>query len=476
MKKIDKLIVGAFLGPFFLTFIVVVFILLTQYLLKYLDELVGKNLGFTVFTELIFYFSINMVPVALPLAVLLSSLMTFGNLGEHHELTALKGSGISFIRMLAPLIIIVGVLTVCAFYFNNTIVPKANLKAFSLLYDIRQKKPALDFKEGVFYEGLPGYRIKVSQKYPDGKSLKGVMIYDHRSGKGNTDLIIADSGIMQIFNHDKYLSLELFNGKSYSEYPDQQGVSSHQFVRNGFANSKMIFSLASFDLSRTREELFASNKLMKNTVELDKDRDSLKKEFQIVEKNIESNIKPFYSYYYTNSYPASPVLPQFMGKPLPLKDDSISQQNKEMILNRATNQARSVKSYTASYVERMAYMMKEINVVKIEKNKKFTQSLACLIMFLIGAPLGAIIKKGGFGVPVLISIFFFIVFYVLSIIGEKWSKEGVVSVEAGMWAANMILFPIGVFFLIQAKNDSRILEFDSIFRMVKGIFNRKKAL
>ena len=476
MKKIDKLIVGAFLGPFFLTFIVVVFILLTQYLLKYLDEFVGKNLGFAVFSELIFYFSINMVPVALPLAVLLSSLMTFGNLGEHHKLTALKGSGISFIRMLAPLLIIVGFLTVCAFYFNNNIVPKANLKAFSLLYDIRQKKPALDFKEGVFYEGLPGYRIKISQKYPDGKSLKGVMIYDHRSGKGNTDLIVADSGIMQMFNHDKYLSLELFNGKSYSEYPDQQSGSSHQFVRNAFINSKMVFSLASFDLSRTREELFASNKLMKNTAELDKDRDSLKKEFAIVEKNVETNIKPFYSYYYTNSYPGVPAAPQYMGHPIPLNRDTVSQKNKEMILNRATNQARSLKSYTSSYVERIDYMQKEINVVKIEKNKKFTQSLACLIMFLIGAPLGAIIKKGGFGIPVLISIVFFIIFYVLSIIGEKWSKEGVVEVETGMWAANLILLPIGVFFLFQAKNDSRILEFDSLSRGIMSIFRKKKKL
>lgn len=469
MKKLDKLIIGAFLGPFVLTFVVVVFILLTQYLLKYLEDLVGKGLGFTVYTELIFYFSINMVPVAFPLAVLLSSLMTFGNLGEHHELTALKSSGISFVRMLSPLFFIVIGFTISAFYFNNTIVPKANLKAFSLLYDIRQKKPSLDFREGVFYDGLPGYRVKISKKFPDGKTLKGVMIYDHRSGRGNTDLVMADSGIMQVFNQDKYLSLELFNGKSYSESSDDPNFNSEKFIRNNFKRSKMIFSLASFDLSRTKEELFSSNKLMKNIKELNNDIDSLKKEYIYVKSNIENNIKPFYNYYLIPKSKSTISLQDSAFKEVRKADSVVSENDKLLILNRALNQARSLKAFTSSYVDRMEFIDKETRVFQIEKYKKFTQSLAVLIMFLIGAPLGAIIKKGGFGVPVLISIVFFIVFYILSIMGEKWAKEGMIPIPYGMWAANILLLPIGFYFLLKAKNDSRLFEFN-----LPVFFKRKK--
>src|SRR5436190_12033868 len=213
MKRLDKLIIGAFLGPFFLTFSVVLFIFLTQYLLRYLDDFLGKDLGFAVFSELIFYFSMNMVPNSLPLAILISCLMTFGNLGEHHELTAIKSSGISMIRSLIPIFLIVLGISISLFYFNNIIVPKANLKAYSLLYDIRQKKPALNIKEGTFYSDLPGYSVKATKKFPDGKSLKGVMIYNHTAGRGNTDLVIADSGTMYTFANEKYLALELFNGE-----------------------------------------------------------------------------------------------------------------------------------------------------------------------------------------------------------------------------------------------------------------------
>src|SRR6478735_8337192 len=212
MKRLDKLILGAFFGPFFLTFTVTLFIFLTQYLLRYLDDFLGKDLGFAVFFELIFYFSMNMVPNSLPLAILISTLMTFGNLGQHHELTAIKASGISLVRALTPIFLVVVGISIGLFYFNNVIVPKANLRAYSLLYDIRQKKPALNIKEGSFYNGLPGFSVKVTKKFPDGRSLKGVMIYNHTEGRGNTDVIVADSGYMYTFFDDKYLALELFHG------------------------------------------------------------------------------------------------------------------------------------------------------------------------------------------------------------------------------------------------------------------------
>jgi lipopolysaccharide export system permease protein len=467
MKKLDKLIITAFISPFLLTFFVVVFILLTVYLLSYLDDFIGKNLGLAVFSELIFYFSINMMPVALPLAILLSSLMTYGNLGEHHELTAIKSSGITLIRVMFPIFIIAIVLTIGAFYFNNIIVPKANLKAFSLLYDIRQKKPAVDFKEGAFYNGLTGYSVKVSKKFPDGKSIKGVMIYDHTGGKGNTHLIVADSGIVYTFNHDQYLALELFNGCSYTEYSNNTSqLYTKDFIRNQFKKTKLVFSLSGFN--RTPEELFAGNKRMKNVVQLKKDADSIRTEYTNAKEQVNKNILPVYMYGLFSRDTAGGLI---------LKEKKeYTQAEKVIILNRATNQARIIKAYTRSSIERINSLREDANDFEIEMHRKYTQSMAVLILFLIGAPLGAIIRKGGFGVPVLISIIFFILLYVLSIIGEKMAKENVIPVWLGMWAANMILLPIGLFFMRQAKNDSRIFETDFysvIAGKISSLFRKK---
>ncbi|MDX5347781.1 MAG: LptF/LptG family permease, partial [Hymenobacteraceae bacterium] len=250
MKKLDKLVLRSFLGPFVLTFAVVEFILLTQYMLKYLEDLVGKDLGLDVFSELLFYFSLNMAPVALPLAVLLSSLMTFGNLGEHHELTAIKTSGISLLRILRPVFFFSVIITIAAFFFNNNIVPKANLKAYSLLWDIRQKKPSLDIKEGAFYNGLPGYSIKIGEKFSDGQTLKDIMIYDHTTGRGNTTVILADSGKMYTQYDDAYLVLELFDGNTFLEQTDDsmRNNSNEGFVRKTFRQSKNVFKMSSFNL------------------------------------------------------------------------------------------------------------------------------------------------------------------------------------------------------------------------------------
>ena len=579
-KKLDKLIIGAFLGPFILTFVVVVFILLTQYLLKYVDDFVGKNLGLSVFAELIFYFSLNMVPLALPLAILLSSIMTFGNLGEHHELTAIKSSGISLLRILLPISFFVVAFMVGSFFFNNIVVPKANLKAFSLLYDIRQKKPALDIREGVFYNGIPGYSIKVAKKYPDSRSLKEVLIYNHSNGSGNTDVIIADSGIMYTFNHEQYLALELFNGDSYTEYLSNNSnpLYPRQFIINEFDKTKLVFSLASFGLSRTPQELFSGNRLMKNIDMLNRDRDSLDREREKINKDLPANLRSFSTYNImadtasnastkigaaaisnfkmdtvgkAKSDSSNKIKPDTINKatgkikidttakfnaiarakkraskiksdtiikasaknkaraianakigalkvktdtsktkadtldkskvaslikPKTFRKDSFDVRQKKIILNRAVSIARSIKTYTGVNLERMDYLRREAHVNEIEKYRKYTQAVTCLVMFLIGAPLGAIIRKGGLGIPVLISIIFFILYYVLSIIAEKWAKESVIAVPVGMWAANVILFPVGLIFLIQAKNDSRIFEFNFNFAFLKKIkkFFRKK--
>ncbi|MFD2245030.1 LptF/LptG family permease [Pontibacter ruber] len=458
MKKLDKLILRSFFGPFFLTFAVVEFILLTQYMLKYLDELVGKDLGAAVFGELLFYFSLNMAPVAMPLAVLLSSLMTFGTLGEHHELTAIKTSGIALPRILRPVFFVVTVLSVGAFFFNNNIVPKANLKAYSLLWDIRQKKPTMNFKEGAFYNGLPGYSIKINEKLGDGKSLRDIMIYDHSKGGSNTTVILADSGQMYTQYNDNYLVLELFDGNMYVDQDDAsfRNNSNEQFVRQRFDASKIVFSLASFNLDRTREELFSDNKMMKSINQLEQVTDSLR-DYSRREKDLYApSVDPFYMYFKADTSKVKNGMKLQQGKKVERK---LPDPNAETLMI-ATNKARNIKSFTESYVERITNTARDANNYEIEIWRKYTQSAAILIMFLIGAPLGAIIKKGGLGVPVIISIIFFIIMYVMAILGEKWAREGLIPVGMGMWGANVILLPIGLFFLYQARNDSSLLEVD----------------
>lgn len=542
MKKLDKLILKSFLGPFFLTFVVVVFILLMQYMLKYFDELVGKNLGAEVFAELLFFFSINMTTLALPLAVLLSSLMTFGNLGEHFELTAIKGSGISLTRTLVPLFVFSVLLTVVAFINNDRIVPQANLKAYSLLYDIRQTKPSLSLQEGSFYNGIPNYSIKVNKKYPDDVSLKSLIIYDHSKGRGNTDVILADSGQMYMFNNDQYLKLDLYNGQSYSENPPERGSSLNRndkpsnLMRSEFKKSSLVFSMESFNMVETKKEYFAGNKIMKHSGQLSYDIDSMQ------DRMVETKFTIFEHAGGYNPYVnrAKVQVPESIEKRY-LEIDSIAKakaaaeeeaeriameadtaggsdtsENKahysdmqremiardgsmrslrevrdqtkkrkiytpamadtavlakiekkyatpkqqEEIYKSALGQARYVKNSYEVYASRAQENQRNIYMWQIEIHKKWAQAIACLVMFMIGAPLGSIIKRGGLGIPVIISIAFFIIYYVFTMFGEKFAREGMVSPALGIWSANLTLLPFGFLFLWQARNDARLFESD----------------
>jgi lipopolysaccharide export system permease protein len=467
MKKLDKLILKSFFGPFLLTFAVVVFILLMQMMLKYLDDIVGKGLGLEVIAELLFYFSLNLTPVALPLAILLSSLMTFGTLGEHHELTAIKTSGISLLRILRPVFIFSLFITVVAFFFNNKIVPKANLQGYSLMWDIRQKKPTLDLKEGTFYNGLPGHSIKVSKKFSDDQTLKGIMIYDHTSGRGNTAVILADSGKMYTAMNEQYLVLELFNGKTFVE-DISNNQSNDGFGRQSFRQNTLMLNLSSFSMDRTNVELFAENKMMKNITQLKVITDSLQRQHSRELNYVPASIKPFYNHFRTE---LKEMPEEVKRKP---RYDSLSLAEADArSINQATDYARNIKSFTASSSERLMVTIREARNFEIEIYKKYTQSFACLVMFLIGAPLGAIIKKGGLGMPVIISIIFFIILYILSILGEKWGREGLVPVAVGMWAANAILLPVGLFFLYQARNDSSLLEGDFWRKLVVKLKRNK---
>lgn len=471
LKQLDKLILRAFFGPFLITFSVLVFIFLTQFLMKYFEELIGKDLGIEVYAELIFYFAMNMVPQAMPLSVLLASLMTYGTLGEHRELTAIKSAGISLNRIIKPIMVLALGLSAFNWFFYDRVVPKANLQAFSLLYDIRTKKLALDIKPGVFYYGLPGYAVKLGSKEKDGKTVKNVMIYDHSAGNGNNGVILADSGLMYTMMDDRYLVLELFKGASYNEVVQSAGPSS-EFVQNRFGHSKMVFNLNSFDLNRTDIGLFSSNRLMRNTRQLMVDVDSLKREGVMAQKAFALNYASYYPFMFRKYYGQLPdSLVQARQKMLA----AMPSEKKKEIATLALNQARNVKTFTLGYADRVSAMQRDARTYEIEIWRKVTQSFAVFVLFLIGAPLGSIIKKGGLGMPVIISIIFFIIFYVISITGEKWAKEGVAAIQPGMWAANFVLLLFGLYFLYLARTDSSILETDFYTSLFKK-FRKQKAV
>ena len=456
LKKLDKLVLKAFFPPFLLTFFVVVFILLMVFLVKYFDDFVGKNLSFGTYAELLFFFSINSVPQALPISVLLSSIMTYGNLSEHNELTAIKGAGISLLRIILPVFSIVLVLTGLAFFFNNNVVPYANLRAYSLLYDITTKKAAFNIKEGSFYYGLPGFAVKINHKAPDGSSIKEIMIYNHQNDQANVNLTMADSGRMYTIWNDRYLILELYRGDNYTEVQPKVPGQEKDFTHNHFSYSKLVFNLSSFEMSRTDMQLFASNKIMRKIDELHRDIDSINREGEKMKTGLYGNFLSYFNYFnrdLTRAAVQDPALDSMLAK-VKLQASGKPEELKQSMLA----QIRSLRSFSESYADRVRTNARDVDVFDVEVHRKYTQSIACIIMFLIGAPLGAIIKKGGFGIPVLISIIFFIIYYVLSITGEKWSKENVVDVPVGMWFTAFILFWVGIYFLTKARADSTLLD------------------
>ncbi|MFY0687521.1 MAG: LptF/LptG family permease [Cyclobacteriaceae bacterium] len=521
MRRLDKLILKSFFGPFILTTAVATFILLLQYMLKYFDDFVGKDLGFTVFAELLFYFALNMLQVALPLGVLVSSLMTYGNLGEYFELTAIKSAGISLTRTLKPIFFFVVLLSIGAFYFNDRIVPSANLKAYSLLYDIKHTKPALDIKPGVFYNGIPNYSIKAGAKLRDNQTLKDVIIYDHTRGRGsaggNRTVILADSSRIYTFYNDKFLKWELFNGVHYDEQPNsERAIDNYQ--RTYFSRLDMVFSLSSFDLKRTKEELFRNNRQMKNVAELTKDIDSLAAEQIKITKLSVTGSKDYLTRHFKHVvekaqdlYPSDPkakgdttivtdsavirasflpelnlisflpqqvnqrkkqmVIESLKDRAIPTRLDSVTMadvndtftkaRKKAQITRNALSQARNFKQNMIGLKVRLKTLTYEKERYKIEKFKKYSQAFACIVMFLIGAPLGSIIKKGGMGVPVIVSIFFFIIYYVLTITSEKWAKAGMMDGGFAVWIADIVLLPFGLFFLRQARIDARLFDMDA---------------
>lgn len=457
MKKIDKLLLRAFVGPFFMTFLVVVFILLCQHMLKYFDDIIGKGLGAHVITQLLFYFAVFMTPLALPLSILIASLITFGNLGEHFELTAIKSTGSSLTRILRPIFVFVLFTTVAAFYINNTLVPVAAREAYSLLYDIQKKKPAINLQEGSFYNGIPDISIKVDKKFEDGVSMKNIILYDHRKDNGNTEVIIADSARMFTMLGEQYLKFELFYGYNYSDNdgqanaPKKNGMRS--MTRSRFEKNQMVMDLSAIQLIRTDKDLF-QNYRMKDLSELDSTATALSKQIASLKQNHEELHKSLFQI-------PQPSVSEKADQPIPAVDSLFSSEVEPANISASISAARHMKSAIQKHNQEMVMLTEILQGTKIQWHKILAHSFACLVMFLIGGPLGSIIKKGGLGMPFLIAIQFFIAYYIISIQSEKLAMRGLIDPITGAWAANGILLIIGLFLVGQAQRDARLFDLDA---------------
>ncbi|MFO7880100.1 MAG: LptF/LptG family permease [Bacteroidales bacterium] len=574
MTKLQRYILNSFIGPLIITFFISIFLLLMQFLWKYIDDLVGKGLEWTVIAELLLYASVTLVPMGLPLAILLSSLMTFGNLGETYELFALKSSGISLYRIMKPLIVLVVFVSVGAFYFSNNLLPYTNLKMRTLLYDVRNQRPEVSIQEGIFTDAVDGFSIKVREKDKDDNTLRDVLIYDHRNKRKNASIITAESGTMKVTPDKSYIIFKLYNGHLYDEVKEkkQRGQRTYPYQTTDFDQQTIYIRTEGFGLNRSNEDLFKDNFEMLSLDQLDTAMDSLgydlirrkqvvgtnvmkyslfrglrarseqTKKGKVIHKEKSTSVKKggilisqkekilkdsasdkkqddlkqnakaeekesnptdlSNTPSQNNRRQVSRTLDAELEKedkkekeqennfPFPVLDtvdksrlrivdiDSIFQAmsttEKNRTVNFAQNHARSAQSYVYYAGKDIENSRRWITRHEIEWHKKFVLSISCLVLFFIGAPLGAIIRKGGFGMPVVISVILFIIYFIISMFSEKMVREAILPAEIGMWMSTFILLPVGVLLTIKAANDSMNIRPESYNKLKQSLRLKRK--
>jgi lipopolysaccharide export system permease protein len=473
-KKIDIYLTKVYIGPFILTFFVALFVLVMQFLWKYIDDMVGKGIGNDVVFELLFYASASLAPMALPLAILLSSIMTFGNMGERFELTAAKASGISLLRYMRSLIIFSCIISIFAFFFSNYLLPKANLKYQQILFDVRRLKPTLNIKPNVFYNGIDNFTMRVSRKDEDAKgTMYDILLYDHAANKGNNNVLMAEKGELYQTNDGRTLILTLYNGRQYQEKETSLYMAEKfEFYGTTFTKWEKRFDLTQFQYKSTNSAQFSTLQHMLNLTQLNAFIDTID-----AQKKMKKQEMANYLQQNTMSFAFQDSLFKQTGKPFyaALKSEPAATRN--IIFETALTRLRNTKSFIEITEKELYYRDLEIIGYDIERHRKFTLSIACLVLFFVGAPLGAIIRKGGLGWPMFFSVVLFIIFHVSGIIGEKMAKERAISAAAGMWMATALFLPVGLFLTIKAKNDSALFNIETYQRFVGkliGAFKKEK--
>lgn len=446
------------------------------FLFKYVDDLIGKGFEWYVIAELMMYASASNVAMALPLAILLSSIMTFGNLGENYELVAIKSAGVSLRKAMQPLFVLIVGLAVASFFFSDYMLPKANLKYGSLLYDVRNKKLSFLIKPGVFNNSIPGYSMRVERKGEGAiDSLYGIMIYDHSAGSGVPQIIMAEKGKMSKTSDGNYMVLNLVNGVRYQESASNNGAYNprQSFTRMRFKQTEVKFDFSSFkDMARTNEQSFKNNAPMLNRKELVHRKDSLVKNLDSLGKALKTNAQ---YYFKQNNY-----VKGYTKVKAPIKEikgsiiNYIPKAQRMQSLQIAFDQIDALKQTISGQLTDYDFKSKEVLRAQIEYHRKYTLAVSCLLLFFIGAPLGAIIRKGGLGLPVVIAVIFFLFYHIISTVAEKSAKEGSLDPVAGIWMAVIVLTPVGIFLTYKATVDSALFDIDYYKQLIVGLFKRKK--
>ncbi len=474
MKKLHVLIVKSFAGPFLMTLFVTNFLLLMIWFWKYLEDLVGKGIDFIVIAELIGYASLNQIPLSLPLAILLSSIMTYGKLGETIELTAVKSLGISLWRAMMPLILAVITMSVMAFFFSNNVLPKANKKLKSLLRDVTRQKPELNIPEGVFYTGLDGYSMMIKKKYPD-KTLNDIIIFENKVNSNR--FITADSGRMELANGGELLVLTLLDGNAYDQESEKDKVKtkkSYPLIHNQFKENQIIFDLSKFQFTRSNRKRRRNANMMKNS-ELELAVDSVGR--QITKRKNQLTFDLHRNFYFrVDSTLNYDTITAFHSEKLNeqtalLTNFPIAEQ--KQIVHHAIDLAKNTKNYIHGAASVLNNQKKIKRKYEVEWHRRYTLAYACFLLFFIGAPFGAIVKKGGLGAPTIISVFLFLTFHVLSIVGEKLAKGGTWEPAEGMWMAAWVLTPLGLFLTYKATTDSQLFNLYAYKKFFSKLFSKK---
>ncbi len=479
-----------FLPLFLMTFGICLFVVLMQFLWKYIDDMVGKGLSITVLSEMFFYAALCLVPMALPLSILLASLMTFGNLGERLELLAMKSAGVSLIHSMRPLTVVIAMISIGAFFFQNNVMPIAQVKMYTLLYSIKQKSPEMEIPEGVFYKEIPGHNVYVKHKDQKNGMLKELMIYDYSEGFNNARIIVADSGRLKVSADKLYLVLSLFSGESFENLKtiDQTSKikSAVPYRRETFATRDILIQYDA-NFNRTDESFMQNQYMGKNLKSLQTSIDSMTLKLDSIKReNAKLVIRKSYKeeFHKTGVDEKGNRMNEYTVDSLEQYTDTIhynldslflalSPGQRSSILNNVKTQTENMRSdmiFKASNYGDDAYKLRRH---KTEWHYKFTLSFACLIFFFIGAPLGAIIRKGGLGTPVVISVLLFIFYYIVNNIGLKMARDGIWPAWEGMWLSSAVLTPLGVFLTYKAVNDSVILNADTYLNALKNLVGKR---
>ena len=473
MKIFDRFLIRSFIGPLFLTLFIVLFVLVMQFLWVYIDELVGKGLGFKVIVEFLFWGSCTVVPLALPLATLLASIMTMGNLGENNELLAMKAAGISLQRIMSPLVILSAIISVLAFFATNNLVPTAYKNIFALRDDISRTKDEIRIPNGIFYNGIDNYSLRVESTNKETNILHDVMVYNHSAHRGNNSITLADSGQVRLTEDKGNIVFTLFSGETYEE-GERKSINDTLFPmqRIQFERQEIIIELTNYAFKRRDEDRFGNDVMAQGVTSLAHRRDSLDSLYSIARQQFMARLLIAGALDYGRQYDSTynhQIVQEFPLDSLPGYDQSTQYADD---LGKVVGKIDRLSNQVDSFMVEEIQIHTPLRRSSIEWFRKFTCAFACFIFFFIGAPLGAIIRKGGLGTPVIVSMLFFVVYWVIDISGKKLAVDGAVTPAMGTLISSFVLLPMGIFLTWKATTDSALFNKEAYLRVIGEIKKR----